>query len=307
MASQLPPSGRPWLLRLASQAGRADPQAEASSPPQPTAPQQAPRPVGLPIRQASLALGRSPLVPPAAATQPSQPPPVATQPAPLRPFTLATNGSAVVTPRQSPTPPLAMARRSPPPPSPKVVTPEPAPPKTVPEIQVKRTVEEQQPKKNGTAVEGIKNGGNGNLIPPPPPPPSINSAAADQKEEKKYSPASGKGWAMPTSAAATAANKQGARDHMGGITIAGYNVGAFMDLGTSSSSFSHQIRRQQVRSMKNEYSDAEDATKTEGKTKKPWPSMVNNNVQSVNNSLVFGTRLVQGSPGVHVNLTKNRK
>ncbi|XP_042401125.1 uncharacterized protein LOC121991172 [Zingiber officinale] len=177
--------------------------------------------------------------------------------------------------------------------------------KTVPEIQVKRTVEEQQPKKNGTAVEGIKNGGNGNLIPPPPPP-SINSAAVDQKEEKKYSPASGKGWAMPTSAAATAANKQGARG-MGGITIAGYNVGAFMDLGTSSSSFSHQIRRQQVRSMKNEYSDAEDATKTEGKMKKPWASMVNNNVQSVNNSLVFGTRLVQGSPGVHVNLTKNRK
>lgn len=50
-------------------------------------------------------------------------------------------------------------------------------------------------------------------------------------------------------------------------------------------------------------------TKTEGETKqkKPWLSMVNNNVQSVNNSLVFGTRLVQGSPGVHINLYKNRK
>lgn len=179
-------------------------------------------------------------------------------------------------------------------------------PKPVLEGQVKRVVvDEQQPKKNGTAVEGIKNGGNGNSSPAA----SINSAAADQKEETKNSPASKNSWAIPTNAVATPANKQGARE-MGGLTIAGYNIGAFMDLGASSSSsfISHQIRRQQVRSMKNE-SDSEDVTKTEGETKqkKPWLSMVNNNVQSVNNSLVFGTRLVQGSPGVHINLYKNRK
>lgn len=255
MASQVPPSGRPWLLRLASQTGRADPQAEA--PPQPTAPQQAPRPVGLSIRQASLALGRPPLFPTATATQPSRPPPplqpVATQPAPLRPSTVATNGSAIVTPRQSPTPTLATTMRSPtpPPPSPKLVAPEPEVPKPVLEGQVKRVVvDEQQRKKNGTAVEGIKNGGNGNSSPAA----SINSAAADQKEETKNSPASKNSWAIPTNAAATPANKQGARE-MGGVTIAGYNIGAFMDLGTSSSSsfISHQIRRQQVRSMKSKF------------------------------------------------------
>lgn len=117
-------------------------------------------------------------------------------------------------------------------------------PKPVLEGQVKRVVvDEQQPKKNGTAVEGIKNGGNGNSSPAA----SINSAAADQKEETKNSPASKNSWATP-------ANKQGARE-MGGLTIAGYNIGAFMDLGASSSSsfISHQIRRQQVRSMKSKF------------------------------------------------------
>ncbi|RWW84178.1 hypothetical protein BHE74_00007221 [Ensete ventricosum] len=313
MANQ-PPAGRPWLLRLASQA-RMEPQIQAP-PPQPALPSRGP-----PIRLASLALGRTPLLasdPPPSPTQPrplpqtapparlTSPPP--TQPRPLPQTALPAQLTspqpvAPPTPQRPPSPrPVATAAaRSPTPPqSPKVIqTPSPPPssisrmtstrppsstPLPHPEPEPKRTVEQDNAKKSGAngSSNGIveaqkKSRSNMKAFPSPPP--------LEKKDIRKTK----------------------------AVTIAGHNIGAFMDLG---SSYGSQTRRQQVHYAKSS-SQAEDVKNTEVKTyaeeklpkvatkQQPMLSLVNSNVQSVNSSLLFNTTCAQRSPGVHINLASN--
>ncbi|THU55648.1 hypothetical protein C4D60_Mb11t08780 [Musa balbisiana] len=307
MANQ-PPAGRPWLLRLASQA-RLEPQIQAP-PPQPALP-----PRGPPIRQASLALGRSPLLA-------SDPPPPPTQPRALPQTALPAQPTspqpvAPPTPQRPPSPrPVATsAARSPTPPqSPKVIqTPSPTPsspsrmtstrppsstPVPHPEPELKRTVEQENAKKSGA------NGSSNGVVEA-----QKNSRSSNHSDSSKHS-------AQPTDMKAfpspSPLEKKDIRK-MRAVTIAGHNIGAFMDLG---SPYSYQSRRQQVHYAKNE-PQVEDVKNTEGKTyaeekvtkaatkQQPMLSLVNSNVQSVNNSLLFNTSCAHGSPGVHINIASN--
>ncbi|WOL00961.1 hypothetical protein Cni_G09674 [Canna indica] len=383
-------TGRPWLLRLASQARIDPPQPPAPSPQPPTlAPSPRPStappvPRGPPIRRASLALGQAQLVAPSP-TQPPALPQNTAPPAPPPPAATAaaaTNGTAITNSVASPTQPPSSPRRVPTPASPRpaatpasplrpasprpaakpasplrpatprpVVAPalsrpasprvmaaipaqprpvtttrsSPSPPQSPkviqtasssprfsftnnPEPEPKRnTVTEQDTAgKNSSKVSGNGNGNGSNSFKRNPTAPML------KKEDDTSWPGHNR---SSSSWESTNKKKEITEKEMRAITIAGHNVGAFMDLGAS---YSHQIRRQQYQYV-NGKSETEDIKKTdaygnsttesntmEGKQKR-WFSMVNSNVQSVNNSMVFNTACVQGSPGVHISLGRNRR
>ncbi|XP_010942335.2 uncharacterized protein [Elaeis guineensis] len=103
------------------------------------------------------------------------------------------------------------------------------------------------------------------------------------------------------------------------ITIAGENMGAYMDLGPP---YSLSSRKQQQQQKSNgslpkqgqvsnsatndgKSSDKNGAKAAAAKTK-PISSLVNSNVQSVNNSIVYNSSCTQRSPGVYIALTSHR-
>ncbi|RWW68898.1 hypothetical protein BHE74_00023541 [Ensete ventricosum] len=306
MANQ-PPTARPWLRRLASQT-----RVEA---------QPAPPPRGPPIRQASLALGRAGLLPTRAPTQPA---PAQTQPPPPpRPALTTTNGaaatSAVPTPQSVPSRQTLPSSPTPPQ-SPKVIkTSFPTPPRsprtnlTQPPATPVRHLEPEpmQPKLAveqgnantrgaGNGAGNSRNSNHSNSMHD-----NMKGRAASPKTDEKSSATENGSAGKP----ATKKKENENENEMKGITIAGYNMGAYMDLG---SSHGRQIGKQQLHHAKGE-SQTEDGNDTEGKTtktaskQKPRISAVNSNVQSVNNSLLFNASCTQGSPGVHIHLDLIRR
>lgn len=311
MANQ-PRTARPWLRRLASQTR--------------VEPQPAPPPRGPPIRQASLALGRAGLLPMQAPTQPAPaqtqpPPPTRTKETP-RPALTTTNGaaaiSAVPTPQSvpsqqtlhsSPTPPqspmVIKTSSTTPPRSPRTnltqppATPVPHP---APEPMLPKLAFEQGNANTRGAGNGAGNSRNSNHSNSMHD--NMKGRVASPKRDEKSS-ATGNG-----SEGKSATKKENENENeTKAITIAGYNVGAYMDLG---SSHGRQIGKQQLHHAKGK-SQAEDANDTEGKTtktasnRKPMISPVNSNVQCVNNSLLFNAYCAQGSPGVHFNINLIRR
>ncbi|CAL9093465.1 unnamed protein product, partial [Musa acuminata var. zebrina] len=283
MANQ-PPTARPWLRRLASQTR--------------VEPQPAPPPRGPPIRQASLALGRAGLLPTQAPTQPAPaqtqpPPPTRTQETP-RPALKTTNGAAAISATSSPTPPRSPRTNLTQPPATPV--PHPAPEPMRPKLAIEQGNANTRGAGNGAGNSHNSNHSNSmhdNMKGP---------AASPKTDEKSSATENG-------SAGKSATKKKENENETKAITIAGYNVGAYMDLG---SSHGRQIGKQQLHHAKGE-SQAEDANDTEGKTtktaskRKPMISSVNSNVQSVNNSLLFNASCAQGSPGVHININLIRR
>ncbi|CAL9046593.1 unnamed protein product, partial [Musa banksii] len=106
--------------------------------------------------------------------------------------------------------------------------------------------------------------------------------------------------------ASTAAAKKD-ENEMVAITIAGHNLGAVMDAG---SSYSRRTKKHLFHDTKDDKSHEEHATvDAEGYSyeEKPMITLVNSNVQSVNNALLFNSSCTVGSPGVHISLTSRRR
>ncbi|KAG1331630.1 vegetative cell wall protein gp1 [Cocos nucifera] len=330
MANQ-PPTGRPWF-RLASQLGLRE-----SPPPPPAQPAQPPRgpPIRQLVRQPSAIIPTQPPPPPVqpqprATPSPPPPPPPPTQPQPPPQITPPPPPQTSVTPPQAestesappsveipkqpstPLPPLRPIKTSPSPTaqSPKVKSPSPSPSprydsgdrtlKPSPEPELK-TIPEAQPKTaaNNGKGEAYKNARNGEPKPGtsqvdtrgPPPSPKKEAKTKDE-------------------------------GHMRMITIAGENLGAYMDLGHPST-LSSRKQQQQSNGSHPKQGQASDSVTNDGKSgdkngsraaaaaaaeakAKPMSSLVNSNVQSVNNSIVYNSSCTQRSPGVHIALTSHR-
>ncbi|XP_008777730.2 proline-rich receptor-like protein kinase PERK9 [Phoenix dactylifera] len=317
MANQPPTGRRPWF-RLASQVLRestaplqpvqtplvrqpgavlppqsqpppVQPQPQAPRPPSPAQPQPPREPTPPP-----------PPPPPAAAAQPSVTPPQAESTEPASP--------SGVPPKQpsSPPPPLRPIKtsRSPPPQSPKVKSPSPIPSpsprydsgdrtlKPSPEPELK-TIPEAQPKSttNNDKGEPYKNARNGE--------PKRGTSQADTR-------------APPPSPKREAKKKDEGDMRM--ITIAGDNMGASMDLGPL---YSRKQQQQKSNASLPKRGQASDSATDDGKSSdkngaraaakaKPITSLVNGNVQGVNNSIVFNSTYSYRSPGVHIALSSHR-
>ncbi|WOK97470.1 hypothetical protein Cni_G06178 [Canna indica] len=79
-----------------------------------------------------------------------------------------------------------------------------------------------------------------------------------------------------------------------------------MDLGSPNG---HQSRKQQLQHAKGEHGvdSATKGKKAAAEEEKAMIKLVNSNMQSVNNSLLFSASCSVGSPGVHINLSTNRR
>ncbi|RRT69488.1 hypothetical protein B296_00018155 [Ensete ventricosum] len=91
------------------------------------------------------------------------------------------------------------------------------------------------------------------------------------------------------------------------ITIAGHNLGAVMDAG---SSYSRRTKKHLFHDTKDDKSHEEHVlVDAEGSTteEKSMITLVNSNVQTVNNALLFNSTCTVGSPGVHISLTSRRR
>ncbi|CAL9767864.1 unnamed protein product [Musa acuminata subsp. burmannicoides] len=311
MANQFP-TGRSWLLRLASlarmeppppppqaqpaPASRASPFAgipllPTQAPPPPTQPQETPRPLPPPATEVSKPATRPPTPPQSPevvkASSPTPPqPPIAgsTQPSPTV-ETLTASLKPIVTIR-SPTPPRSpeVIETSPPtpPPSPKSNTTQPsATPTPHPEPEPKRTFERD----NGIKNDGTRTSSNGSGEPPK------NNHSSNHYGSSKHAEA--------------AAAKKEEENETRAVTIAGHNLGAHMDLG---SSYAYHSRKQQLHddNMEGKAQTEEGETTKAAIKQKPSITRVNSNVQIVNNSLLVDSSCIFGSPGVHINLTTEK-
>ncbi|WOK97473.1 hypothetical protein Cni_G06181 [Canna indica] len=210
--------------------------------------------------------------------------------------------------------PVAATRSPTPPQSPKVIKTSLAPtPPQSPRVTAKQSSDslmphpEPEPKpltetqQNGILekANGINNGGKGSndgrnsnpgdtKAPTPPP----------NKEEKNS--AFGINGRAPNSAVAAAKKEE---NETRAVTIAGHNLGAIMDLG---SPHGYQSRKQHTKG-EHGVDSATEGKKAAAEEEKAMITLVNSNVQSVNNSLLFSASCSVGSPGVHINLSSNRR
>ncbi|XP_042387553.1 formin-like protein 7 [Zingiber officinale] len=343
MANQ--PVGRPWFLRLASQA-RIDPPAP------PAQPQPAQPPPASPVRQASLAFGRTSLLP-AQAPPPPPPSPVPTQPQETPQPTQTTNAAApsppevpkpattpmlqrvasprpvTVAPVANPSPPSRAdaANFSPPEVPRSAPTATPMLQRLPSPIPVTATTRSPPPPQSPKVI----NSSSASLIPHPEPDPiaesqpkqTIEQNSSNKNPDKKipFFPTKAEGKNSATANENRSTTKSKDQGETRAITIAGQNMGAFLDLSPSYG-LQHQIRKQQVRPTVGDtwFKDLNNGAHKEGKPakesnsndnknkqqQKPMISLVNSNVQSVNNSLMLNASCDQGSPGVHIKLTRKR-
>ncbi|KAJ6800973.1 putative basic proline-rich protein-like [Iris pallida] len=100
------------------------------------------------------------------------------------------------------------------------------------------------------------------------------------------------------------------------ITIAGDNMGAYMELGSSQHHQKQQKEKHQNGHQQHhqglEIESGSEAGRTADKkggknVRKPIAAVVNSNVQSVNNSLLFSSKCSQNSPGVHLGLASHHQ
>ncbi|KAJ8464278.1 hypothetical protein OPV22_026830 [Ensete ventricosum] len=304
MTNQLP-TGRSWLLRLSSLA-RTEPQPApppraspvagipllpTQAPPPPTQPQETPRPLPPPATEVAKPATRPPTPPQSpevvkasSPTPPQSPMAGSTQPSPTV-ETLTPSLKPVVTTR-SPTPPRSpevIKTSSPtPPPSPKSNDTQPsATPMPRPEPEPKRTFEQDTGIKN----DGTRTSSNGAAEPPK------NNHSSNHNGSSKH--------------AAAAAAKKEEENETTAVIIAGHNLGAHMDFGSSDA---HHSRKQQLHddNMEGKAQTEEGETTKAAIKQKPSITLVNSNVQTVNNSLLVDSSCIFGSPGVHINLTTRK-
>ncbi|KAF3334428.1 vegetative cell wall protein gp1-like protein [Carex littledalei] len=95
------------------------------------------------------------------------------------------------------------------------------------------------------------------------------------------------------------------------ITIAGENIGALMELGHNAHSYSRKMHQggnsPKSGSGTQDEKAAESMDSKGGARAKPMTSLVNSNVQSINNSLLFNSSCTQKSPGVHLTFKSKSK
>ncbi|CAL9081870.1 unnamed protein product, partial [Musa textilis] len=224
-------------------------------------------------------------------TPPQSPMAGSTQPSPTV-ETLTPSLKPIVTTR-SPTPPRSpdVIKTS----SPKSNATHPsATPTPHPEPEPKRTFERD----NGTKNDGTRTSSNGAGET------SKNNHSSNHNGSSKHNSPHGDVVEEKRSAsnAAAAAAKKEEENETRAVTIAGHNLGAHMDLG---SSYAHHSRKQQLHdhNMEGKAQTEEGETTKAAIKQKPSITLVNSNVQTVNNSLLVDSSCIFGSPGVHINLT----
>ncbi|XP_020106683.1 formin-like protein 7 [Ananas comosus] len=293
MESQPPPAGRPPWFRLASIARQ-------EAPPQPPPPPSRP-----PIFSALRSRADQPTAQPTPTPPPPPPPPSISPQLPAAPST--GNGIAVTGEQQASRPSTAPSRpatpQSPkiiktssqtPPLSPKAYHPLPAAPNPEPEPKIIPTTPNQTGSiaaKGDSEKNGSKDAANGfgNLQRDEPAVEDKRTASETKKEDARAPP--------PSSLHPTRRHDD---NKMRIITLAGKNVGAYMELGPS-------LARKVEASASGSHGGKAVGENSASKSPKPLTTTVNSNVQSINNSWLINSSCNLRSPGVHVKLVSRRK
>ncbi|KAJ6846244.1 putative basic proline-rich protein-like [Iris pallida] len=337
------PPIRPWfrsasIARLEAAQGQTT--APAPAPPPPRPPIQAPVP-RIPLAR-GLTMRAQPPPPQPPTLQQETPPP----PPPEAPTRSLGNGAAPVsqqpprpqasppppsprvrTPPRDPTPPesprVIKSSSSPPPPSPRLRIPprDPTPPESPRAIKSSSSTPAESPRKWTFLPFQAQ--------PSPNPEPEQKSVMESQPKStltrqesssnsvKAINKESSSKWSKPAANGTSATSR---KKEDGGawkiVTLAGENTGAYMEMGSSHHGQKLQKEKQQNGQQQNHKgleieSGSEDGRSSDKKggkqERKPVAAVVNNNVQSVNNSLLFNSKCKQKSPGVHLALASHRQ
>ncbi|XP_039133321.1 proteoglycan 4-like [Dioscorea cayenensis subsp. rotundata] len=206
--------------------------------------------------------------------------------------------------------PRAVAYRSlTPPQSPKIIKPsEPTPPPSPKTIQ-------QQPK---SIFSQYKNGNGNSKVTSDKKEPPVEKNHAHLSPKKGDVVTDGKianNSTMPSGKKKAEKSKEEEQTGWRLITIAGENMGAYMELGSgyhklqkqqpAATIFKYQHNSKPSEVQENEPQSDIKESMTVSKAR-PLAAMVNSNVQAINNSMVFNCSCTHKSPGVHLNVSSHR-
>lgn len=281
---------------------------------------------------------RQPTAQPAAqpTPRPVTPPPQQDSPKPTLPTSNGISSPKTTAPSPPPSPKVIKTSTPTPPPSPRVKTATQVPPISVSDNKAANPEAENKPapvlsqlvledtnnKVNGNGntnntnksvngsnadtsgkMNGAKNsnGSNGktNSAPHPEKKEIVNGQGMFETRGKHQH--SNSGTAIPNSN-----HKKSDRDAKI-ITIAGENTGALMELGHNGRKMPQGGNSPKSGSQPKDEKAAESMDSKGGARAKPMTSLVNSNVQSINNSLLFNSSCTQKSPGVHLTFKSRSK